>query len=84
MRESSGDCYLFDIDVDEEERGQGVGRVAVKMVISEVEHLNVDRLGLNVFDSNAAAVVLYESLGFETVSHTDGQREIWLHLQPSC
>lgn len=84
MPESPRDCYLFDIDVDEEMRGQGVGREAVKMVIGDMAHLNVGRLGLNVFDSNAAAVALYESLGFETESQSDGRREMWLHLQAPC
>jgi len=80
IRESPGDCYLFEIDIEQEERGQGLGRMALELVISELQRSTFDRLGLNVFDSNAAARALYESLGFEDGGHSDGGSEMWLPL----
>ena len=68
MREAPGDYYLFDIDVDEGQRGRGVGRLALEIVIRELKRSDVARLGLSVFDPNAVAARLYVSLGFETVS----------------
>ncbi|MDQ3543788.1 MAG: GNAT family N-acetyltransferase, partial [Actinomycetota bacterium] len=81
LPESSGDYYLFEIDIDEDERGQSLGREAIKVMIGELERENVGRFGLSVFDSNTAAVTLYESLGFETRRDVDGQREMWLNLR---
>lgn len=80
-RESADDYFLFEITIDEELRGQGVGRAAVELVVGELEELDVDRLGVNVFDSAPAAVALYETLGFEAATHSGGQREMWLHVR---
>lgn len=80
--ESKADYCLFDIDIEHDERGRGLGRAALTMVISDLERTRDGRrLGLSVFDSNAAAVSLYQSLGFEFVDHGDGQREMWRHLR---
>jgi len=81
--EAPGDWYLYEVDVVEEERGHGIGRAALEEVISELDPATVDRLGLNVFDSNTAAVALYESLGFETAQGSGGGREMWLELRAS-
>ena len=83
LRGSPGDWYVFEIDIDEGARGQGAGRRALQMVISELRILGADRLGLNVFDSNVTALALYESLGFQVVRHSDGQREMLLQLNVS-
>ncbi|CAN5704561.1 hypothetical protein BH24ACT5_BH24ACT5_22370 [soil metagenome] len=80
-QDSAGDFYLFEIDIHDDARGRGLGRMAMKVVIRELEQASVDRLGLHVFDSNSAAVALYESLGFETVDHGEGQREMWRQLR---
>jgi len=79
--ESPGDWYLFDIEIDEDERGHGIGRAALEEVISELERSTVARLGLNVFDSNTAVVALYESLGLTAGTASNGGREMWRDLQ---
>jgi RimJ/RimL family protein N-acetyltransferase len=81
IRESSGDWYLFEIDIDEEEQGHGLGRAALQEVISELDLPTVDRLGLNVFDSNSAAGALYESLGSKAGTDSTGGREMWRELR---
>ena len=77
VRESPGDWYLFEIDIDEAERGHGNGRAALQEVISELDLPTTNRLGLNVFDSNSAAIALYESLGFKAGTDSTGGREMW-------
>ncbi len=79
--ESPGDWYLFYIEIDEDERGHGIGRAALEEVISELERSTVARLGLNVFGSNTAAVALYESLGFAAGTDSNGGREMWRDLR---
>ena len=60
--------YVYDIEVDEEHRGEGLGRaimLAAEEVARESGH---DRLGLNVFGWNHRAESLYRSLGYEVMS----------------
>lgn len=83
VTESSNDRYLFEIDIDEVERGRGAGRWALQAVISELDNSNVVRLGLNVSQSNTAAVALYESLGFKAGHANESGTEMWLDLNPS-
>lgn len=80
MPDAPGDCYLFEIEIDDDERRHGLGTAALQAVIAELGSLPVDRLGLNVFETNTAAIALYESLGFELESVSEGGCEMWLHL----
>jgi ribosomal protein S18 acetylase RimI-like enzyme len=60
--------YVYDVEVDEEHRGEGLGRaimLAAEQVVRESGH---DRLGLNVFGWNARAESLYRSLGYQVMS----------------
>lgn len=83
LGESSDDRYLFEIDIDEGERGRGAGRWAMHAVISELACSKVVRLGLNVSRSNTAAVTLYESLGFRVGHANESGSEMWLQMKPS-
>lgn len=48
-----------------ENRGKGHGRAAMQLAIAYCwRHLNLSRLSLSVHASNAAAIALYEKLGF--------------------
>ena len=59
-----GPAWVYDIEVDEDRRGEGWGRA----LMLEAERLaRADghvEIGLNVFGSNAVARRLYESLGY--------------------
>jgi ribosomal protein S18 acetylase RimI-like enzyme len=69
-REQHGTRYafLYDIEIDEAQRGRGLGRAAMQLLEAEVRDLGLDRLQLNVFGGNELARGLYRSLGFEELS----------------
>lgn len=57
-------CWVYDVEVDAGERGRGYGRALMLAAEDVARRWGVDRLGLNVFGGNAAAISLYESLGY--------------------
>jgi len=60
--------YVYDIEVDEEHRGEGLGRAIMLAAEDVVRRAGHDRLGLNVFGWNHRAESLYRSLGYEVMS----------------
>ena len=58
------EATLFNIAVDPAYQRRGLGRALLEAVIDEVEKRGVSTLWLEVRASNAAAIALYESLGF--------------------
>ncbi|KMK18697.1 ribosomal-protein-alanine acetyltransferase [Pluralibacter gergoviae] len=58
------EATLFNIAVDPAYQRRGLGRELLEAVIDEVEKRGVATLWLEVRASNAAAIALYESLGF--------------------
>ena len=60
--------YVFDVEVDEEHRGEGLGRAIMLAAEQVVRQSGHDRLGLNVFGWNHRAESLYRSLGYEVMS----------------
>jgi ribosomal protein S18 acetylase RimI-like enzyme len=60
--------WLWDIWVNESDRGRGVGREVLALVEDEVRRLHGTSLGLSVFGSNDTARRLYERSGYEVVS----------------
>lgn len=60
----AGEAWLYDIVIDEAERGRGFGRAAMLALEDEVRALGHDSIGLNVWGGNAAARGLYRSLGY--------------------
>lgn len=58
------EATLFNIAVDPAFQRRGLGRELLERVIDEVEKRGVATLWLEVRASNAAAIALYESLGF--------------------
>lgn len=58
------EATLFNIAVDPAYQRRGLGRALLEAVIDEVEKRGVATLWLEVRASNAAAIALYESLGF--------------------
>lgn len=59
-----GEAWLFDITIDEAERGRGHGRAAMLALEDEARALGFDRLALNVWGGNEVARGLYASLGY--------------------
>lgn len=61
-------AFLYDIEVDEEHRGKGMGRQLLTAVERAVADAGVGSLELNVFGNNTAASTLYSSAGFTVTS----------------
>ncbi|HWN22130.1 MAG TPA: GNAT family N-acetyltransferase [Gaiellaceae bacterium] len=60
----SAEAWLYDITIDEIERGRGYGRAAMLALEDEARALGYDRLALNVWGGNEVARGLYRSLGY--------------------
>ena len=60
--------FVYDIEVDEARRGEGLGRAIMLAAEDLVRDAGYDRIGLNVFGWNHRAESLYRSLGYEVVS----------------
>ncbi|EEH9326262.1 ribosomal-protein-alanine N-acetyltransferase [Salmonella enterica] len=62
------EATLFNIAVDPDFQRRGLGRMLLEHLIDELEKRGVVTLWLEVRASNAAAIALYESLGFNEVT----------------
>jgi GNAT superfamily N-acetyltransferase len=60
--------WIYYIEVDEDLRGRGYGRAALRIAEQEAAERGADRLGLNVFGANKVARRLYESAGYEPMA----------------
>lgn len=60
--------WVWDIVVDESQRGLGHGRAAMQLAETYARSLGAKTLGLSVFSFNNAARGLYESLGYDATS----------------
>lgn len=60
--------FIYDIELDAENRGKGLGKDLMQLVEKETLQLGCVSIGLHVYGHNAAAVALYEKSGFETTS----------------
>ena len=60
--------WIWDVLVDEEHRGRGLGREAMRLAEEYARSQGAQTLGLSVFAFNAEARGLYDSLGYEPVS----------------
>ena len=63
-----GTWFIYDIVIDEDQRGKGYGRRAMQSCETLVRDEGGTRLALNVFGPNAVARHLYESLGFVEIA----------------
>jgi ribosomal protein S18 acetylase RimI-like enzyme len=66
--EHKNGAWIYDIEIVPEHRGRGYGRALLLAAEREVERRGCDAIGLNVFATNAVALSLYESSGYETSS----------------
>ena len=60
--------FVNDVEIDEAQRGRGLGRAAMGLVEDEARARGIDRVELNVFGGNTAARSLYRSLGYDEVA----------------
>jgi len=60
----NGEAWLYDITIDESERGRGYGRGAMVALEAEARALGYERIALNVWGGNDVARGLYRSLGW--------------------
>ncbi len=56
--------FLYDIEVDEDHRGKGLGTAAMHALEEEGRRLGAKQVMLAVFFGNPGAIRLYERLGF--------------------
>lgn len=69
-RESGGRriCWIYDVEIDEGQRGHGYGRAAMLLAEEEARRRGLSRIELNVFGGNDVARGLYRSLGYVETS----------------
>jgi GNAT superfamily N-acetyltransferase len=65
---SGSDWWIYDIVVDPEFRGTGLGRPTLQAAEEYVRSHGGTRLGLNVFGPNAVARHLYDAAGYNVTS----------------
>jgi ribosomal protein S18 acetylase RimI-like enzyme len=69
---SALECYLAELYVAPERRGEGLGRALMELAIEEARRAGADHMDLGTSEDDVAARALYESLGF---SNREGRPE---------
>ncbi|TCJ18497.1 ribosomal-protein-alanine N-acetyltransferase [Parasulfuritortus cantonensis] len=67
MMAGAGEGHVLNCCVAPDWQGRGLGRLLMRRMIAGAPEYQVECLFLEVRPSNARAIALYESLGFETV-----------------
>jgi GNAT superfamily N-acetyltransferase len=62
--------FVYDVEVDEAERGKGYGRGLMQAADRHLRGLGMEVLGLNVFGHNHVAHGLYTALGYDVVDRS--------------
>lgn len=65
---NSGEWFIYDIVIDPEHRGKGLGRSTMQAAEEYVRSEGGTRLALNVFGPNTVARTLYESMGYSVLA----------------
>jgi ribosomal protein S18 acetylase RimI-like enzyme len=60
--------FIFDISLDEAQRGRGYGKQAMLALEQVAKGLGIETIGLHVFAHNSPALLLYMGLGYEVTS----------------
>lgn len=66
--QSQGEWFVYEISIDPELRGRGLGRSAMVAAEAFVRERGGTRIGLSVFGSNVVAQGLYRSLGYSVIA----------------
>lgn len=72
MSMGAGEAHILNLCVREEVRRSGVGRELIHYLLTQAEEAGMSEAFLEVRPSNAVALLLYESLGFEQVGTRRG------------
>jgi len=67
VRTHKNKANIQNIGVEPFHRGQGIGSALILAALLGLQHLGIQRVGLEVTTENEAAVRLYRQLGFRTV-----------------
>ena len=63
-RGTADTAFLYDIELEAEHRGRGLGKALLGATEEAVREAGVAALELNVFGSNGGAIALYRSAGY--------------------
>jgi len=66
-------AWLYDIFVEESQRGRGIGRAMLDRLEAEARAAGHRRVELNVFGDNASAKHLYDSVGYVEMARQMGK-----------
>jgi len=73
---SEDERFLFDIYVEPEHRGRGVGRWMLETALKRTREQGFTRVALHVLRDNVPALSLYRSLGFQSPDDSGGAHGI--------
>jgi ribosomal protein S18 acetylase RimI-like enzyme len=62
-------AFIYDIEIYEPHQRKGFAKSALAAIESIATNLGATSMGLHVFNHNSAAIALYDSIGYQTVSH---------------
>ncbi|MCW3014266.1 MAG: family N-acetyltransferase [Solirubrobacterales bacterium] len=74
---AGGDCLVEDVFVSEAARGTGLGRAMMERATSRALERGCRRMELDTNETNAAAIALYESLGFTNSTAAYDGRDLY-------
>jgi ribosomal protein S18 acetylase RimI-like enzyme len=60
--------YIYNIEIEEEFRGRGFGKSAMKEIEIKAKELGLNKIELHVFGHNTTARKLYEKIGYEVTN----------------
>lgn len=70
-------AWVYNVETEPGERRKGYGRALMLLAEDVAAGLGLERIGLNVFAGNTAAIALYDDLGYEVVeADAVGQRRV--------
>jgi ribosomal protein S18 acetylase RimI-like enzyme len=75
------DCCLEDLFVEADGRGSGLGRELVAAALQRARKRGCARMVLDANETNAAALALYRSVGFDSWSSAAGGNDLFMRLR---